>query len=150
MYDITRVFDCKKSDVFGSLIDYGRWSLTMCKSWFHMEVIINSYVMGKGGKRLGILILSNTKCGFRIYYYIEVRIFSHGWMSLLYPILKCFSPPTPYLNTCQIKYQQVLMLIHYLCRFCTERCSLQKGGQVFHGQNPVTEQYFHKLEKENN
>ena len=28
----------------------------MCKSWFHMEVIINSYVMGKGGKRLGILI----------------------------------------------------------------------------------------------
>ena len=24
-----------------------------------MELIINSYVMGKGGKRLGILILSN-------------------------------------------------------------------------------------------
>ena len=53
----------------------------MCKSWFHMEVIINSYVMGKGGKRLGILILSNTKCRFHIYYYIEVRIFSHGWIS---------------------------------------------------------------------
>ena len=33
-----------------------------------MELIINSYVMGKGGKRLGILILSNIKCKFHVYY----------------------------------------------------------------------------------
>ena len=33
-----------------------------------MELIINSYVRGKGGKRLGILILSNTKCKFHVYY----------------------------------------------------------------------------------
>ena len=54
-------------DVFGSLVDYGRWSLAMYKSWFHMELIINSYVVGKGGKRVGILILSNTKCRFHVY-----------------------------------------------------------------------------------
>ena len=54
-------------DVFASLVDYGRWSLTMYKCW-NMELIINSYVMGKGGKRLGILILSNTKCKFHVYY----------------------------------------------------------------------------------
>ena len=40
----------------------------MYKSWFHMEPIINSYVMGKGGKRLGIVMLSNTKCRFHVYY----------------------------------------------------------------------------------
>ena len=39
----------------------------MYKSWFHMELIINSYVVGKGGKRVGILILSNTKCRFYVY-----------------------------------------------------------------------------------
>ena len=33
-----------------------------------MELIINSYVRGKGGKRLGILILSNIKCKFHVYY----------------------------------------------------------------------------------
>ena len=55
-------------DVFTSLVDCGRWSLTMYKSWFHMKLIINSYVMGNGGKRLGILILSNTKCMFHVYY----------------------------------------------------------------------------------
>ena len=40
----------------------------MYKSWLHMKLIINSYVMGKGGKRPGILILSNTKCRFHVYY----------------------------------------------------------------------------------
>ena len=40
----------------------------MQKSWCHMELIINSYVMGKGGQRLGILILSNTKYKFNVYY----------------------------------------------------------------------------------
>ena len=40
----------------------------MYKSWFHMELIINSYFVGKGGERLGILILSNTKCRFNVYY----------------------------------------------------------------------------------
>ena len=55
-------------DVFASLVDCGRWSLTMYKRWFHMKLIINSYVMGKGGERLGILILSNTKCRFHVYY----------------------------------------------------------------------------------
>ena len=39
----------------------------MYKCW-NVELIINSYVMGKGGKRLGILILSNTKCRFHVYY----------------------------------------------------------------------------------
>ena len=39
----------------------------MYKSWFHMELIINSYVMGRG-KKLGILILSNAKCRFHVYY----------------------------------------------------------------------------------
>ena len=34
----------------------------MYKRWFHMELIINSYVVGKGGTRMGILILSTTKC----------------------------------------------------------------------------------------
>ena len=63
-----RSFDWRKFDVFGSLVDYGRWSLTMYKSWFHMELIINSYVIGKGGERLGILVLSNTKCRFHVYY----------------------------------------------------------------------------------
>ena len=89
-------------DVFTSLVDCGRWSLTMYKSWFDMKLIINSYVMGKGGKRLGILILSNTKCRFHVYYILgggsrggnfEPRVDK----SRLYPILKCFSPPTPYL-----------------------------------------------------
>ena len=55
-------------DVFASLVDCGRWSLTKYKSSFHMKLIINSYSMGKGGKRLGILILSNTKCRFHVYY----------------------------------------------------------------------------------
>ena len=68
-----------------------------------MELIINSYVMGKGGKRLGILLLSNTKYKFNVYYInlgvgLEVGIFSHVDKSLLYPILKCFSSPTPYLT----------------------------------------------------
>lgn len=36
--------------------------------WFHMELIINSNIMGKGGNRLGILILSCTKCRFHVYY----------------------------------------------------------------------------------
>ena len=40
----------------------------MYKSWFHMELITNSYVMGKRGERLDILILSNTKCRFHVYY----------------------------------------------------------------------------------
>ena len=55
-------------DIFGSLVDCGRWSLTMHKSWFHTKLIINSYVMGKGGKKLGILILSHTKYTFHVYY----------------------------------------------------------------------------------
>ena len=40
----------------------------MYKSSFHMKLIINSYVMEKGGKKLSILILSNTKCTFHVYY----------------------------------------------------------------------------------
>ena len=40
----------------------------MYKSGFHMELITNSYGMGKGGKRLGILILSKAKCRFHVYY----------------------------------------------------------------------------------
>ena len=55
-------------DVFVSLVDCGRWSLTMYKSWFHVKLIINSYFMGKGGRKLDILILSNTKCRFHVYY----------------------------------------------------------------------------------
>ena len=35
----------------------------MYKSWFHMELIIYSYVMGKGGKRLGILICQTKNSG---------------------------------------------------------------------------------------
>ena len=63
----------------------------MYRSWFHLELITDSCVMGKGGKRLGILILSNTKCGFHFYYIdlgvgIEVGTFSHGWIS-------CFCTP---------------------------------------------------------
>ena len=44
----------------------GGGHLQCARVGFHMEVIINSYVMGKGGKGLGILILSNTKCTFHI------------------------------------------------------------------------------------
>ena len=55
-------------DVFGSLVDCDRWSLTMHKSWFQMKLMINGYVIGKGGKQLGISILSNTKCTFHVYY----------------------------------------------------------------------------------
>ncbi|CAH3161911.1 unnamed protein product, partial [Porites lobata] len=47
-FDETKVYDWKKFDVFGSLVNYGRCSLTMYKSWFQMELIIISYVMGKG------------------------------------------------------------------------------------------------------
>ena len=48
-----------------------------------MELIINSYVMGKGGKRLGILILSNRKvsCLLHLVVGLEVGIFSHRWIS---------------------------------------------------------------------
>ena len=53
-------------DVFASIVDCGRWSLTTYKSWFHMKLIINSYVMGMGGNKLGILIVSNTKCRFHV------------------------------------------------------------------------------------
>ena len=49
-----------------------------------MELIINSYVMGKGGKRLGILILSNTKYKFNVYYiqgWVQRWEFSATWIS---------------------------------------------------------------------
>ena len=121
----------------------------MYKSWFHMELVINSYVMGKGGKRLDIFILSNTKCGSMS---TKFRGGSRGGnfqprvdKSLLYNHSQVLQPTNRILGTCQMKYQQVLMLIYYLCRFCTKRCSIHKGGQVFHGQNPVTGQYFYKL-----
>lgn len=44
--------------------------------WFHMELIINSNIMGKGGNRLGILILSCTKCRFHVYY---IQGWVEGW-----------------------------------------------------------------------
>ena len=71
-------------DVFASLVDCGRWSLTMYKSWFHMKLIINSYVMGKGGTKLGILILSNTNAGSMFTTFrggSRGGILSHGWIS---------------------------------------------------------------------
>ena len=75
-------FSGKNFDVFGSLVDYGRWSLTMYKSWFHLELIINSYVMVKGGKMLDILICLEHKmqvpCLLHLGVGLEVGIFSHG------------------------------------------------------------------------
>ena len=56
----------------------------MYKSWFHMELIINSNVMGKRGKMLGILILSNKMqlpCLLHLGVGLEVGIFSHVWIS---------------------------------------------------------------------
>ena len=57
----------------------------MYKSWFHMELIINSYVMGKGDERLGILILSNTKCRFHVYYiYVDPLSLQILYLKMLY------------------------------------------------------------------
>ena len=35
------------------------------------------------------------------------------------PHSQMLQPTNPIPNTCQMKYQQVLMLVHYLCRFST-------------------------------
>ena len=50
-----------------------------------MELLINIYVMGKGGKRLGILILSNTKCRFHVYYiYVDPLSLQILYLKMLY------------------------------------------------------------------
>ena len=57
----------------------------MYKSWFHMELIIISYVVGKGGKRLSNFdfVKHKIQVSFLLHLGVglEVRNFSHGWIN---------------------------------------------------------------------
>ena len=70
----------------------------------------------------------------------------HPWVSksLLHHILKCFVPPTPYLITAINEVSTGPNVDPLYCRFCAQGRSIEKGGQVIHGLNPITEKYFQK------
>ena len=58
----------------------------MYKGWFHMELIINNYVMGKGGtQEAGYFDFAKHQmqvpCLLHLWVGLEVGIFSHGWIS---------------------------------------------------------------------